>query len=1050
MLSPERFYLLSFLALSAGIGLALRWPAERRNWGLVVGGHALGIATLLGGYLASVGGVAALLQQPAPTLGWPALQPAFAQFWAAWQTLLNTLQAWGSGLTPNLGLILLFLGAYLAIKLVLVFLAWPVHGALKLFGGSARPSPALPPQAAFLQDTARWSLLALALLLGALPHAMALSPILARFFEALFWAGLWIQLLELWQWLRVARIDAPETVDHADAAEEGAEPDLEPLYRDYLRLHQAPEIGDRALLFDGGIDPPRAPDAPPAPFPAAGDGDIARQFYPRLHKALPPRLLEDLRHLANRYERGDDLLFAETPCGHHFLWLAELIQHHKNRGEVALLIAPDAAIAQVEAALRQQVDRHRLRLTQRWVVLGRDPLPHSAQADLLIGPDRALESHLFEQLHVLAPTLRRLRLLVCLDAQDLRLSALRLALGRLWLRAPRERVRVVAQAEPYQDVEQQVRYLLDFPPNLAEHRLNPQLLARRYWLVWDADSPRRRALGQHFFPGYQGHLELNSLLLLPAWQQDFEVLELDPAGRRDADGLEHLRDDLLVQHGHHALLDRCRSHRPVEHGYAADARWVQQCEDAANLPLALDRNPHFSEGPAALINVVCGSYLLRDYFRACLHGAGHPRHLPTRLRPLAVRPQGALPEIAAALEAALRMGSDRDGLSRADITGQFLNRAPAELREAFGVRADWANLRALFGLTQTRPPLLHVKPGADGEPRYSIPSDSPAAPGRFRVVCNESGEPIGRWSAEDHGLRYAIGQRVSIGGKCHRIRAVGANGVSVHHQESEEKDLRHHYVFARRYRFEDGACYREGAPQRRRLNDDLDVEIAHLHAAFRGISDGYWELPEDRRPLAQGFPAYAPLETPVDRPHTLQNVAHLRFRQPGLVGDADLATVAFTLCAVLQDCLESLFPPQSARLAVASPQSSHFDPDQDQITQFYRRLYPALDAGPAPADPVAANSVVCLDVYLFEDADHDLGVVRALCDGRGSQVLLDLASDYLTWAATQPPERLYQAYGGSGLPACLDYPGTLALLDKLRQPGPRPVVAPLAPFVGQG
>ncbi|MDS4029393.1 MAG: hypothetical protein RKO66_04905 [Candidatus Contendobacter sp.] len=1043
MLSPERFYLLSFLALSIGIGLALRWPVERRGWGLVVGGSALGIATLLGGYLASVGGVAALLQQPAPTLGWPALQPAFAQFWASWQTLANTLQQWQPGLSPNLWLILLFLGAYLAIKLVLVFLAWLAGGVLKLFGAQTRPAPPLPPQAAFLQDTARWGLLALALLLGALPHAMNLSPLLARFFEALFWAGLWIQLLELGQWLRVARIDAPETAGANAVGEERAEPDLEPLYRDYLRLHQAPEIGDRALLFDGGIDPPRAPDAPPAPFPAAEDGDIARQFYPRLQQALPPRLLEDLRHLANRYERGDDLLFAETPCGHHFLWLAELIQHHKNRGEVALLIAPDAAIAQVEAALRQQVDRHQLRLTQRWVVLGRDPLPPSAQADLLIGPDRALETHLFEQLHVLAPTLRRLRLLICLDVQDLRLSTLRLALGRLWLRAPRERVRVVAQAEPYQDVEQQVRYLLDFPPNLAEHRLNPQLLARRYWLVWDAHSPRRHALGQYFFPGYQGPLELNELLLLPAWQQGFEVLELDPDGRRDADGLEHLRDDLLAQHGHHALLDHCRRHRPVAHGYAAAARWVRQCEDAANLPLALDRNLHFSDASASLLNVVCGPYPLRDYFRACLRGAGHPRHLPTGLRPLAVRPQGTLPEIAAALGAALRTGPDGAGSSRTDITEQFLNRAPVELREAFGVRADWASLGALFALTQTRPLSLRVALGADGEPRYSIPSDSPAAPDRFRVVRNESGEPIERWSAEDHGLRYAIGQRVWIEGKCHRIRAVDANGVSVHHQESEEKDLRRHYVFARRYRFEDGARYREGTPQRWGLGDGLAVEIAHLHAAFRGISDGYWELPEDRRPLARDFPVYVALESPVDRPHRLQNVAHLRFRQPGLVGDAELATVAFTLCAVLQDCLESLFPPQSARLAVASPQSARFDPEQDEIARFYHRLYPALDPGPTPVDPVADESAQSLDLYLFEDADHDLGVVRAVCDGRGSQVWLDLAGDYLTWAATQPAEQLYQAYGGSGLPACLDYPGTLALLDKLRQSGPRPVVAPL-------
>lgn len=76
MLSPEGFYLLSFFTLSVGIGRVLRWPVERREWGLVVGGSALGIATLLGGYLASVGGIAALLQQP-----------VFASFWAAWQTL---------------------------------------------------------------------------------------------------------------------------------------------------------------------------------------------------------------------------------------------------------------------------------------------------------------------------------------------------------------------------------------------------------------------------------------------------------------------------------------------------------------------------------------------------------------------------------------------------------------------------------------------------------------------------------------------------------------------------------------------------------------------------------------------------------------------------------------------------------------------------------------------------------------------------------------------------------------------------------------------------
>lgn len=1073
MFSPAFDYGLIFLALSLGIGGVLRWPVARRTGGLIVGACALAVATLLGVSLAQAGGVAALLARPAPAVGGPVLQPLLAHGWAAGQTALHTLEGALPGLAPNLLLILLFLGVYLVVKLILVPLAWLGHGVLSLWGVPA--TAPLPRHDGFLKEAARWGLPLLAVLLGALPYAMAAAPAWADFFAALFWAGTWIQLLEFGQWLHLAAPDAPDAVETATTAPVATARSLESLYRAYRHLHQDPDIGAGALLWAAGDDPPLGPAAPPEPFPehppetptdpSAEDRLSALEAY--CSATLPDHERRLLHPLTHHYAQGGDLLVTETLNVLHVGWLTELIQYHQHRGEVTLLIAPETALARVEAALQQQVDRRQVRLARRWAVLGRDPLPASAQVDVLLGSERALERAWLAQGPVLATTLRRLRLLIVLELQALRLSTLRLMLGRLWWDVPRAQVQVITQAEPYQDIEQQVRDVLDFPPNLAEYRLNPQLLTHRYWLVWDAQSPRRAALREHLFPGYQGPLALSTLLLLPAWQHGFAVTQVGPVDQQDADGHEHLRDDLLAPYGHAALRPFAQRHATAPLSEALATHVVYQTRDEANLPLALEYHPQFSGAPAGLHHVLCSPYLLRDYFRACLAGAGHPRHLPARLRPLAVRPQGTLPEWMMALGRALQ-ARPAEGLSRADIEAQFLHQVPVGLREAFAMCADSVRLRALLALTLAQPPLVQVRLGPDGTPRYSIPADPPLTPQPFYPVRNEAGTPIDAWPAEEHGVRYAVGQRRVIQGKWYTIRTVEAETVFVQHQESEEKTLAAPVVFARRYRFEAGASYQEGRVHQRQLRQGLQVAIGHTHRAFCGFSDGYWELPEDHRPLARGVPPYVALEPALARPHRLQNVAHLWIRQPQLFGEAEPAVVALTLCAVLQDCLHSLFPAYSAFLAVVSPQSRPVDPADDEVTQFYHRLYPRLEGTrPAQESPLQAASPAesapasdahrdaldpadpeRLDLYLFEDADHDLGVVRALCDGRGSQVWLDEAGDYLTWALTQPPESLYHAFGAPGLPACFDYPATLALLDKLRIDPTRPAVAPLTPFTG--
>lgn len=1093
----ELRYLVVFAVFSFGIA-RLTWPPGHRYLGLAGGVLALAGATWLGASLADRGGFLVLLQQPAPLVDWAWLQGLLNAFWMVLNGWLNTTQLARPDLFANLALIVVALGVYAVLKSVLVTLAWimdslwqrlnrlmvpvsefldqraptlkpfvtgvlaalsflaalipypallarPLLRAWQSFDPIHQPPPTLPGQVLFLKRAVGYMLL-LGLPLATVPYLARLHPLLSDFFALLFWVGLWILLLEIFQWLHSALFGPVETAGATDAAEDDAiARSLEALYRTSLQLHTTAEIGDKRLLFFGHRSEPSQPQPLPTPSSASGTETLAASLRQRLATYLPSTLLETLADCAGCYETGHDVLFTETLCCYHFLFLAELIQYHHNRSEAVLLLCPHAAIAQVETALEQQVRLHQLPLTQRWAVLGRDALGSDAQVNVLISPDSALETHLFQQLSNLTPILQRLRLFICLDVQDLRLSRLRLILGRLWLLRPRDTLRVIAQAQPYQHMEQQVRYLSQFMPTLAQRRLNPQLLAQQYLLIWDEHSERGDALTQHYFPRYAERLDINLLVLLAAWRHRFSVIHLDPAGRHNEDHLEHLRNELLPQYHYEDLMPYCRRHTPIGHLYAAQSRLVYQVTDADNLALALDHNTNFSGAPASLLNVVCGHYLLRDYYRARLYGAGDPKNPSwSRLRPLAVRPQGTLAELATALGNALQGEAGSGGMSRAAIIEQFLNLASPRLLEHFGIRADWVNLQRLFALTRKNPPELGIRLGDDQQPYYSIAPQDDANQPRYYQVCNEAGEEITRWPAEDHGLRYAVEQLVLVGGKFQRVLQVGGGIVRVQHQEGEGRNLRRRAVFDRKYRLDPGELYEEINPLRRILPGDLHLQIVHQHRAFTGESLGYWEFHEDMQPLRERLPDYIPLEPALRRAHRLQNVACLRLEQADLVGDADLAVVAFTLCAVFQDCLASLFPPQSAQLAVVSPQSSRLDAEQDDLTRFYHQLYPAWEPPTDLELPAADAETQCLEFYLFEDADHDLGVARVLCDGQGAQILLDTVGDYLTWAATQKPETLYQAYGNpAGWPTCLDYAGALALINKLRQPDNRIAVASL-------
>jgi hypothetical protein len=200
---------------------------------------------------------------------------------------------------------------------------------------------------------------------------------------------------------------------------------------------------------------------------------------------------------------------------------------------------------------------------------------------------------------------------------------------------------------------------------------------------------------------------------------------------------------------------------------------------------------------------------------------------------------------------------------------------------------------------------------------------------------------------------------------------------------------------------------------------------------------GFLEFAPDARPLASTPPGwrYTALGGSLIRERRWQNVGYFEVRHPDLA-DADVrARLAFTFCAVWQDALPSLFPGQAQRLAVLSPQAAGLPEPENDVDRFYRRLYPAWTGARAADEPV-------LQIYLFEDADHDLGVVRAQVQPEGLEITWAVLRDYLHWAQDQPPERLYQTYGGGELPGCLDYPGVRKLLESLIGPWASPVTTP--------
>lgn len=191
-------YLLGFVALSGALNLLL-WPAACRWLGLCSGGLALALAVLFGWQLVSVGGGWFALEQKLAFLASGAVEPVVerslpALLAAALLPLVDLLifnaQRSLPGLALHLGAGLMFLGAYLALKVLLVALSW----GWQWWVAPTCPPPALPRRVPVAVNAGL-------ALVGAVLATQPYLPVLALHSSLLYALGVWILLLELRQWL---------------------------------------------------------------------------------------------------------------------------------------------------------------------------------------------------------------------------------------------------------------------------------------------------------------------------------------------------------------------------------------------------------------------------------------------------------------------------------------------------------------------------------------------------------------------------------------------------------------------------------------------------------------------------------------------------------------------------------------------------------------------------------------------------------------------------------------------------------------------------------
>jgi hypothetical protein len=397
--------------------------------------------------------------------------------------------------------------------------------------------------------------------------------------------------------------------------------------------------------------------------------------------------------------------------------------------------------------------------------------------------------------------------------------------------------------------------------------------------------------------------------------------------------------------------------------------------------------------------------------------------------------------------------SDKEGLSRGEIVGRFVSALPPALADRLHVIPGANGLRNLFGLLGSPPDIQPRR--FEGETRYRIDRGAagPSPPSEmqlnFSVPVMVNGQTRARVPTGELGLSVLPGAVILLDGERYVVERIitdnrgGAQSVIAQPIPSRPPDS---MLPVLTYRFpEPTPAASEGSSPSPSASwialhekDNHTIHLTLYAASFERATVGSLTYAADLPPLDKANVSRQPLRFGSEDwqtvPRTLQPVWRLRFAGalPEGTPAARAELLAFTLSVAIQDVARSLFPRWSHRLFAVSPKASALiartrgpngrpSPPFAGPDAFLSYVYPLL----VPADKEPADSRD-IDIYLLEDSDFDLGVVRALHnDEKG---FFGELHEYLGWTLRQDGHSRFHRFGADAPYTALDYEWTFGLL----------------------
>ena len=803
-----------------------------------------------------------------------------------------------------------------------------------------------------------------------------------------------------------------------------------------------------------------------------------------------------LKGVEDFLEGKSELLIEEALHPVHLEIVFALCEHHQAEGRMSLIICPDALVDYVEHWLARYRSRSFSGLVQRsgnaqdigellvdrsysYIVVAESDVP------TLLGAKREAR-HLLDNLGFIC----------CLELQELQVSLLRMQLSRLWLRVKRASVRVMVQATGLEGAVSLARVLFsDFDqhqPKSATRQLEP-VKARlnlddttdRYLLVWQNDKQAAQSVWREAVPGL-GDTRLSSLLGLAAFAWRGGEQPRFAASKLDVNKSEVMQAQTIPS------VQRASQPGPPLGAALAQAAEVDvETDSSARVVVAHTRTSvltavgqfydrYLDPNKEVLICVSAHRYPLRDYYIGRFrHDSDRSAGVLSSGTQVARNPVGGVNELLKTLHDVLREWSEPDpdgrrGLRRGLIFEKFVGQLPDGLSSRLTPTPGKSGLTKLFqdaGVALK----LRLERDEDDTRYYADAADHMGVQelDMQLPVKDNAGHEIGRVPAADVGLSILPQAHLLIKGEEHSVellesRAVRASPTRVDVQQAR---LAVHPVLEYEFLYRDRTTW---TPELGRTPDWVSQEtfnqdglriIRHL-AFFRRLTIGSVMYPDDSAPLDENgvlHGSYFDREHRIERCRDYQPVLQFRITesQRSLAG-YDRTKLAFTLAVVVQDVTRALFPRWSHRLFAVAPAAAPVflacgkprdlislhsgTGDRAHLDNILAYLYPRLrvsapnqesssfpSGAPVPKAPLDEQGSEPLNIFLIEDSDLDLGVVRSLASERFARDrLMNEARSYLHWLVEHfDGKSIYHRFGGTVDATYLDFNAARACLDEL-------------------